>query len=178
MREVGQDLMEVDIPTFDVTSIQDQRITLIICRIRYRGSAMSRVIRSQSAARIRRKLLQSLAHAIAADHEGELSKSERRDVLAFVVQILEEIASSVSATTGAWEKRGYWVKADRFMMEWSWVTALREPLARALEQSEMPSHNVLYRELIRHVSGVETPVRTQQTKPWAGAWSQRKAQAI
>lgn len=139
---------------------------------------MSRVIRPQSAARIRSKLLQSLAHAIAADHENELAKSERRDVLTFVVQILEEIASSVSATTGTWEKRGYWVKADRFMLEWSWVTAVREPLIRALEQSEMPSPTVLYRGFNRHLSEIEVPARMQRTKPWAGAWSQRKAKGV
>ena len=137
---------------------------------------MSRVIRPQSAARIRSKLLQSLAHAIAADQENELAKSERRDVLTYVLQILEEIASSVSATTGAWEKRGYWVKADRFMMEWSWVSAVSEPLIPALEQSELPSPTALYRDFNHHLSAIEIPVRMQQTRPWTGAWSQRKAQ--
>ena len=32
-------------------------------------------------------------------------------------------------TTDAWEKRDYYVKADRFRLEWEWVT----PAARRLE---------------------------------------------
>jgi len=136
---------------------------------------LSRVIRPQSAASIRNKLIQSLAHAIAFDQQGDLKRSERQDVLAFVVQILDEIVESVSATSNAWEKRGYWVKADRFMREWSWVHSEREQLALALEKPDFPCFAALYRNLGKQLSQVQIPVRMLRTRPWTGAWQRMKS---
>ena len=123
---------------------------------------MSRVIRPQSAASIRNKLIQSLAHAIAFDQQGDL-------------KILDEIVESVSATSNAWEKRGYWVKADRFMREWSWVRSEREQLALALEKPDFPGFAALYRNLGKQLSQVQIPVRMLRTRPWTGAWQRMKS---
>lgn len=136
---------------------------------------MSRVIRPQSAATIRNKLIQNLAHAIATDQQGDLKQSERLDVLAFVVQILDEIAESVSATSNAWEKRGYWVKADRFTREWTWVLSEREQLVPALEKPDIPDFAALYLKLVQQLSQVQIPARMRRTRPWTGAWQRRKS---
>jgi hypothetical protein len=34
---------------------------------------------------------------------------------------LKEIRDSVDRTAEAWEKRDYWLKADAFRRQWSWV---------------------------------------------------------
>ncbi len=33
---------------------------------------------------------------------------------------LEEINSNIDKSVEAWEKRGYWVKADKFRLDWEW----------------------------------------------------------
>jgi hypothetical protein len=125
---------------------------------------------------MRSKLLQALALALAAEQQADGGKSERRDILAYVLQILDEISTSVTATSIAWEKRGYWVKADRFMREWSWVRTARERLMLALEKSEVQASSVVAPELAQRLSEVKIPARMRQTKPWTGAWESRNRQ--
>ncbi|WP_188645918.1 hypothetical protein [Marinithermofilum abyssi] len=43
---------------------------------------------------------------------------EARDLAAFISLALQTI---YDVSVLAWEKRGYWVKADRFLMEWMWT---------------------------------------------------------
>lgn len=136
---------------------------------------MSRVIRPQSASKIRSDLLQALAHAVASDQASVLDQSERRDILAFSVRILEEIMESVSATSNAWEKRGYWVKADRFMAEWAWASTWLKQLTQAYGQPELAPSEALYGRLSDHLSQVSIPVRMRRTKPWTGAWKRWKS---
>ena len=139
---------------------------------------LSRVIRPQSAARMRSKLVQALALAFAADQQPDVGQSERRDILAYVLKVLDEISTSVTATSTAWEKRGYWVKADRFMGEWSWVRTARERLMLALEKSELQASSVVAPELAQRLSEVKIPTRVRQTKPWTGAWESRNRQTM
>ena len=35
--------------------------------------------------------------------------------------MLEAIDESIEQSVAAWEKRGYWLKADRFRQEWRWA---------------------------------------------------------
>ena len=43
-----------------------------------------------------------------------------RDLAAFIAISLEKIFETVETSVVAWEKKGYWVKADRFRLEWEW----------------------------------------------------------
>ena len=43
-----------------------------------------------------------------------------KDLVAFVILALREIAAGIEKSVTAWEKRGYWVKADKYRMDWEW----------------------------------------------------------
>jgi hypothetical protein len=46
---------------------------------------------------------------------------EAKDMAAMIVYLLREIHEGVEQTVKAWEKRDYWMKAERFLRDWEWV---------------------------------------------------------
>lgn len=82
---------------------------------------MTRLIKSGSAGKDRILLEKGIIIAIR-----ELSKQSdvddlTRDILAYVSLSLNAIGETIDESVAAWEKRGYWIKADRYRMEWSWA---------------------------------------------------------
>lgn len=131
---------------------------------------MSRVFRPQSAASERKKLLQHLKLAVVASFEQTLDANEGRDLAAFVCQVLEDILESVTATGSAWEKRGYWVKADQFMAQWSWVTSSHRHAEDAVNRGEFDPQSLISQQLYDHLKAIDISPRMRNHKPWQGAW--------
>ena len=76
-----------------------------------------------------------------------------------MVLALEEIAVSIDVSVQAWEKRDYWVKADRFRMEWEWAGALGP--RGGLHVRVIAPPEVRVQNLMRHmVNGRIVEVRT------------------
>ncbi len=64
-----------------------------------------------------------------------------RDLAAYIGMALIEIGETIDISVQAWEKRGYWVKADRFRMEWEWAGSLGKAMMTALTNDDC-SHAV------------------------------------
>lgn len=131
---------------------------------------MSRVVRTGSATRTRERLMQAIALALRGLVNGKPSDEQLRDRLAFTILALDQIASSADETCNAWEKRGYWVKADRFRDEWGWVEQTRRDLRSALEAGDHSSAAARAAGLLVRLAAVHIPERLQSTRPWEGAW--------
>jgi hypothetical protein len=100
------------------------------------GELLSRIIRPESAARARERILQATALAIRHAARQSPSSADRHDILAFIVLALDEISESVDASAAAWEKRGYWLKADRFRRDWIWVEQVKRKIETALRDED------------------------------------------
>jgi len=89
---------------------------------------MSRVINVSSPGKRRHHSRRTIAELLR--HLGQKTEldAEAKDMAAAVVINLQEIADTIEVTTEAWEKRDYYLKADRFRLEWEWV----QPAADAL----------------------------------------------
>ncbi len=133
---------------------------------------MSRVVRTESATRSRERLLQITALALRGLVRTDLPNGQLRDRLAFAGLALDEIASSVNDTCTAWEKRGYWVKADRFRADWGWVEQPRQNLRATLEAGDLDSAAGHAASLLVKLAAVHIPARLQAATPWEGAWRQ------
>ncbi len=132
---------------------------------------MGRVVRTESVGARRRKLMQALALALRELVTRTGVDAETRDLVAFIVLTLEAIVATVQETTQAWEKRGYWVKADRFRMEWAWAERLAAAFRQALQEEAWEEITRLALALYPHVSEVQLPKRKRPQRPWAGAWT-------
>jgi hypothetical protein len=96
--------------------------------------------------------------------------SEQRDVVAFIVLALREAWSSAEATATAWERRKYWLKADRFRRDWTWIPPVEQQLTQALVEDDLTGAASLAAGLIDHLAGVRPSARPPRQKPWTGAW--------
>lgn len=131
---------------------------------------MSRVVGKPSSARERLRLLGRIGLAMRHAGHDRLPPQEAADRLAYVALGLREILASVGQSTTAWEKRGYWLKADRLRLEWRWAEAEYLTAADALAR-RAPVDEALdsLSELRRRTVDLPVPARLPAGKPWTGA---------
>lgn len=128
------------------------------------------VKQNESGTTYRNRLTKSIVLAIRRLMQKGQPDSESLDMAAFVVLALEKIEESVDSSATAWEKRDYWLKADRFRMEWGWTEERRKKLQRSVLEKEW---SVIAPELIlvaQHFNKVEVSDKNRLGDPWIGAW--------
>jgi hypothetical protein len=107
----------------------------------------------------------------AVGQDNSPSQGEIRDVLAFLALSLGELNASVEETASAWERRAYWLKADRFRSEWSWVPRIHARLEAALRVEDLGEAQACGMELANLLA--DRRLRTLKAggaRPWGGAW--------
>lgn len=131
---------------------------------------MSRVINTESNSSTRRKILQKIALVLRHSTNSSIDESVQKDMFAFLILSLQIIDTLTCNTIEAWEKRGYWIKADRFRREWLWVEHIGKKLSEGLEKNDLLTCALQLANLAEHVSDVRIPKRQLSTEPWKGAW--------
>lgn len=132
---------------------------------------MARVFRTQTGSQQRSKLMKQIALTLRRGADGGGGVDEQKDMFAYMILCLREIGESVDVSATAWEKRGYWVKADRFRGEWSWAANIAEQLEQALRREDMVSCIGEAAKLSSRLGAVKVG-RSGQSTPWQGAWNQ------
>lgn len=132
---------------------------------------MSRIIHTQNSATSRNKAINLIRDAIA---EYNNNIANNKDIAAYIVILLGEIQKSVESTGAAWEKRDYWLKADRFRQEWSWVQGYKEQLIRALHAENWQRVGELLIELNKKIG--DDAIRSTRKKKidYSGSWERFK----
>ena len=95
---------------------------------------------------------------------------ESRDLAAFISRGLLAVHDLVEQTVRPWEKRDYWVKADKFRLEWAWTKILGEKMVRATLDGEWGTVAVLAAEVGQKLSKIQVSERHRMGRPWVGAW--------
>jgi hypothetical protein len=130
---------------------------------------MARVIRTEPATRTRAQVLQGASQALVG-LAPDLPLEEARERLAFLALCLAEVQRSLEETIEAWEKRGYWVKADRFRAEWHWVEEALTRVTPALRSGELGAGFEAAGQLDGRLPPPR-PTRSQDREPvWKGSW--------
>ena len=93
---------------------------------------MSRLIKHESAGKLRTQLCKAVGLTLRELASKAQPDDAARDMAAFVALCLREIDATINESVAAWEKRDYWVKADRFRLEWQWAGHYSAALTRAL----------------------------------------------
>ncbi len=137
---------------------------------------MSRVINPNSPGKERARLTKAIVLAVRALMQQPEPDDTSRDLAAFIVQALERISAGVDTSVEAWEKRGYWVKADRFRMEWDWTRRIAEQLREALLADDWPQVAALSIQAAQKLGRVKVSPRHRMGTPWTGAWKALLAQ--
>jgi hypothetical protein len=133
---------------------------------------LSRIINPDSAGKDRTRLSKSVVLAIRALARQREPGQESHDLAAFIALALAAISGTIEVSVAAWEKRGYWVKADRFRMEWAWAGQFAEKMNQALQQEDWATVALLAARIGEHLSKVNVAPGHRLGTPWEGAWEE------
>ncbi|NPV55634.1 MAG: hypothetical protein HPY76_03025 [Anaerolineae bacterium] len=131
---------------------------------------MSRIIKTESNLRDRNRLSRWIVFAIRTLMMQPEASDESKDLVAFIIICLQEIDHSIEASVVAWEKRGYWVKADRFRMQWQWAGKSATELQSSLEEEDWGKIVIQMVQLGQRFSTVKLPNRMKESPPWENAY--------
>jgi hypothetical protein len=131
---------------------------------------MSRVINPDSAGKERTQLSKGIVLAIQELARQTDTGTEARDMAAFIALALAQIAAGIDVSVAAWEKRGYWVKADRFRMDWLWTDTFAKKIREALLVDDWGTIAMTLPQIAAKLAKVKVPGGHRLGRPWVGAW--------
>jgi len=135
---------------------------------------LSRVINTEGAGKERTRLSKLVVVALRELVQQKEPDETTCDLVAFVSESLVQIYDTVETSVVAWEKRGYWVKADRFRLEWEWAGTQGAALKKALLADDWGSVAMISAQVGQKLSKVKQPARKLSVTPWTGAWKRLK----
>ena len=136
---------------------------------------MSRIINPESAGKERTQLTKGIVLAIRELAKQTAPGPESRDMAAFIALALAQISEGIDVSVAAWEKRGYWVKADKFRMEWLWADAYAARMKNAVLTDDWATVAVTMTQVAQKLVKVEVAAGHRLGRPWVGAF--RKMQS-
>ena len=139
---------------------------------------LSRIIKLDGVGKQRKKLTREVVLAIRELMRLEEVNTETRDLSAFIALNLEAIYQTIDLTVAAWEKRDYWVKADRFRMEWAWSGKLAGEMGEAIRKDDWQAVALISAKAAQKLNKVQVPQRHRLGEPWHGAWEEFKKSGL
>lgn len=131
---------------------------------------MGRIINTEGAGKERNCLRRAVILALRELMRQSEPDDKSKDLAAFIALALLQINDTVEASVVAWEKKGYWVKADRYRIEWSWAEKLGNQMKKATLNGDWASVAGTSAQVALKLMSVEVPIRNRLGTPWVGAW--------
>jgi len=135
---------------------------------------LGRVIQIQGVGAERKRLLRMIVISLRELVKQDRPDSASLDAVAFIVLALEDVADTIERTVTPWEKRDYWVKADRFRREWEWAGEYGKELRQVLMEQDWTEIAVMSAKISAKLSNIQVSPRHRMGTPWDGAWKRLK----
>lgn len=132
---------------------------------------MTQIIKTSTPGKEREHLSKAIVITIRNFMRQESPDDETNDMLAFIILALKEISDGIDKSVAAWEKRGYWVKADQYRLEWQWSGEMSAKLRNAFQAEDWPKIAGLLIETMDKFSNIKVSDRHRMGKPWKNAFA-------
>lgn len=132
---------------------------------------MGRTINPEGPGKERTRLCKSVVLALRELMRQSEPGQASRDLVAYIALALGEIHKTVDETVTAWEKKDYWVKADRFRMEWEWSANLGAKMRKAALEDDWAAIAMTAAQVGQKLMKIEVAARHRLGTPWVGAWN-------
>ena len=133
---------------------------------------MSRVINPESAGKERTQLTKAIVLAVRELAKQSEVTNEAKDLAAFIALALKSISEGIDISVAAWEKRDYWIKADKFRMEWMWTGQVADKMKVAIFTDDWGTIAMLMPQIAQKFSKIMVSDNHRLGKPWVGAYQQ------
>jgi len=133
---------------------------------------MSRVINPDSVGKQRTQLSKAIVLAVRELARQKDVTDQTRDLAAFIAIALQIISDGIDVSVTAWEKRDYWVKADKFRMEWAWSGQIAEKMRISVLSDDWATVAMLSAQIAQKLTKVQVSENHRLGKPWVGAYKE------
>jgi len=131
---------------------------------------VTRIIKTSTPGKERVHLSKAIVVTIRDFMRQQKPDENTEDMVSFIILALREIAKGIDASVAAWEKRGYWVKADKYRMEWHWTGEMAEKLYAAVLNKDWDVIASLLIVVMTKFDTIKVSDRHRMGQPWRGAW--------
>lgn len=137
---------------------------------------MSRVVHVDSPGKRRNQARRSIAEILRILSRKASIDEETKDMAAMLVYFLQEIKETVDESASAWEKRGYWMKVERFVRDWEWIPAMSADIDDVIRHEAWDLLPELLAELSPHFDDIQIKSLTRKPEAWRGAYRKLMAE--
>jgi hypothetical protein len=131
---------------------------------------LTRIIATESVGQQRHKLRRTIAEALRRLATKQTFDQESLDLAALIVFSLRRLEQGVDQTATAWEKRDYYLKADRFRLEWEWLDDTAYALETALLLGNHDRVPEILAGLFPRFADITIARYTRSSKLWEGCY--------
>jgi hypothetical protein len=131
---------------------------------------MSRIIATDGPGKVRNQHRRTVAEAVRRLSQKTSLDQEAKDLAAIIVYSLLEIANTVDRTIEAWEKRDYYMKAERFREQWRWLEPATDDLSAAIYEGRWQELPGVLARLAPHFADIRVKKLTRNPRLWSGAY--------
>lgn len=142
----------------------------------YHSGIMSRVININNPSKIRSYHRRTIAEILRHLMGKTAVDAEAKDMAATLVYALRGIEESVEQTAKAWEKRGYWMKSERFLRDWMWVRETAVNIEDVIRHEAWDLLPELMADLFSHFSDIELKSMMRKSDSWDGEYARLMAE--
>ena len=137
---------------------------------------MSRVIHVDNPGKRRNAARRSIAEILRYLSRKAQIDDEARDMSAALVFLLTEVKATVDESAAAWEKRGYWMKVERFVRDFEWIPEAAANLDDVIRHSAWDLLPELLADLSPHFDDIKIKTMTRKPSDWRGAYRKLMAE--
>jgi hypothetical protein len=130
---------------------------------------LTRIINPDNVGKERIRLTKGVVLAIRELIKQNQPGAEFRDLAAYISLALSRISETIDISVAAWEKRDYWVKAEKFRMDWAWSGQYAEKMKLAVLNDDWESVAQVSARVAQKLSKVTVSQRHRLGTPWVGA---------
>ncbi len=133
---------------------------------------MSNIISTNTPGKTRNRLTKAVVISIRELMRQSEHDKKCRDLVAFIILALDGIAETIEKTVAAWEKRNYWVKSDKYRLEWAWASRLSREMHTALKSDDWQLVIKIVVEVAQKLHNIQVSDKHRLGTPWVGAWDE------
>ncbi|MFC1959939.1 hypothetical protein ACFLYO_04445 [Chloroflexota bacterium] len=131
---------------------------------------MSRVINTESPGKVRNRLMRTCAELLRHLSQKQALDAEAKDMAALLVFCLREIDQGIDESSAVWEKRDYWIKAERLRQRWLWVSQSAVQLETLIREEQWQHLPEQMMTLFPHFADIKVTRFTRTSALWDGAY--------
>jgi hypothetical protein len=139
---------------------------------------LSRLIKTDTVGKDRTRLTKGIVLAVRELAKQKDINTETKDLAAFIALALQAVSEGIDESVAAWEKRDYWVKADRFRMEWTWTGQTASKMKTALQKDDWGTIAMAMPQIATKLNKIQIAENHRLGRPWVGAYKRMKDEGL